>query len=56
MRAWAWAASFVFRVLVAAVLLGAAVAATPQGQVKSAEKGAADAWSHLVVSVGNVTV
>lgn len=46
-------ASFVVRGLVAAVLIGAAAAATPQGQVKSAEKGAADAWSHLVVSVGN---
>lgn len=47
-------ASFVFRVLVAAVLIGAAAAAAPQGQAKSAEKGAADSWSHLVVSVDNV--
>ena len=39
--------------LVAAVLIAAAAAATPHGQAKSAEKGAADAWSHLVVSVGN---
>ena len=40
--------------LVGAVLIGVALTATAHAQAKSAEKGgAADSWSHLVVSVGN---
>ncbi len=44
---------FRVRLVVAAVLIAVGAAATPYGQVKTAEKGAADTWSHLVVSVGN---